>query len=177
MNKFAKLANGQSVTYLLRWRGRQEGPYPPSAIEAKLAANEIGLLHEISDGGQWLTIRDYIKQKEAILRAEREAREERERKARQEAERQAREAEENLARELLELANVNEFTRLGRIAIPSEVRREVWRRDLGQCAKCGSRVNLEYDHIVPVSKGGSNTTRNVELLCESCNRSKSDSIE
>ena len=67
--------------------------------------------------------------------------------------------------------------RQGRAAIPSEVRREVWRRDGGCCVKCGSRKNLEYDHIVPISKGGSNTARNIELLCEACNRAKSDSIE
>jgi HNH endonuclease len=61
--------------------------------------------------------------------------------------------------------------------MPAEVRREVWRRDGGACVKCGSRRNLEYDHIVPVSKGGSNTTRNIELLCEACNRAKSDLIQ
>jgi 5-methylcytosine-specific restriction endonuclease McrA len=64
-----------------------------------------------------------------------------------------------------------------RQAIRSEVRREVWRRDQGQCVRCGSRENLEYDHIIPVSKGGSNTARNIELLCETCNRSKSDSVQ
>jgi 5-methylcytosine-specific restriction endonuclease McrA len=64
-----------------------------------------------------------------------------------------------------------------RMAISSQVRREVWRRDGGSCVKCGSRRNLEYDHIVPVSKGGSNTARNVELLCETCNRSKSATIQ
>jgi Holliday junction DNA helicase RuvB len=65
----------------------------------------------------------------------------------------------------------------GRLAIPPEVRREVWRRDGGKCARCGSRENLEYDHIIPVSRGGSNTARNIELLCEKCNRAKSDSIQ
>lgn len=64
-----------------------------------------------------------------------------------------------------------------RDAIASEIRREIWRRDQGRCVKCGSRKNLEYDHIIPVSKGGSNTVRNIELLCEACNRSKSDSIQ
>jgi 5-methylcytosine-specific restriction endonuclease McrA len=63
-----------------------------------------------------------------------------------------------------------------RTAIPSEVRREVWRRDGGKCVKCGSRERLEYDHIIPVAKGGSNTARNIELLCETCNRTKSDLI-
>lgn len=56
--------------------------------------------------------------------------------------------------------------------IPDEVRHEVWRRDEGKCSRCGSRTNIEYDHIVPVSLGGSNTARNIELLCEACNRSK-----
>lgn len=60
--------------------------------------------------------------------------------------------------------------------ISREVRIEVWRRDRGRCAECGSQRNLEYDHIIPVSKGGSNTTRNIRLLCEECNRKKSDSI-
>jgi HNH endonuclease len=57
-----------------------------------------------------------------------------------------------------------------------EVRRAVWRRDSGRCVVCGSRERLEYDHIIPVSLGGSNTERNIELLCEVHNRSKSNNI-
>jgi Holliday junction resolvasome RuvABC ATP-dependent DNA helicase subunit len=64
-----------------------------------------------------------------------------------------------------------------RDAIPSEVRREVWRRDSGKCVKCGSRERLEFDHIIPVIKGGSNTARNIELLCEICNRTKAALIQ
>lgn len=60
--------------------------------------------------------------------------------------------------------------------IPQNVRIEVWRRDGGKCVRCGSRDNLEYDHIIPISKGGSNTARNIELLCEPCNRSKGANI-
>jgi hypothetical protein len=60
--------------------------------------------------------------------------------------------------------------------IPENIRIEVWRRDSGKCARCGNREKLEYDHIVPISKGGSNTARNIELLCEKCNRSKSNNI-
>lgn len=60
--------------------------------------------------------------------------------------------------------------------IPESVRVEVWRRDSGKCARCGSRERLEYDHIVPISRGGSNTARNIELLCEKCNRSKSNNV-
>jgi hypothetical protein len=60
--------------------------------------------------------------------------------------------------------------------IPQHVRREVWQRDGGQCVDCGSRERLEYDHIVAVANGGSNTARNIELRCEKCNRSKGASI-
>jgi hypothetical protein len=63
-----------------------------------------------------------------------------------------------------------------RIRIQENIRIEVWRRDSGKCARCGSRERLEYDHIVPISKGGSNTARNIELLCEKCNRSKSNNV-
>ena len=41
--------------------------------------------------------------------------------------------------------------------IPDDVRIFVWRRDDGRCVKCGSQDKLEYDHIIPWSKGGSNT--------------------
>ena len=64
-----------------------------------------------------------------------------------------------------------------RTIIPEDVRVAVWRRDQGQCSRCGNREELEYDHIIPISRGGSNTVRNVELLCEGCNRTKGDKIQ
>ena len=64
----------------------------------------------------------------------------------------------------------------GRDTIPGDVKMYVWKRDSGKCVKCGSQEKLEFDHIIPVSKGGSNTARNIQLLCEKCNRSKRDSI-
>ena len=63
-----------------------------------------------------------------------------------------------------------------RNSIPEQVRHEVWRRDQGKCVICGSQEKLEFDHIIPLSKGGANTVRNIQLLCESCNRGKSDKI-
>lgn len=60
--------------------------------------------------------------------------------------------------------------------IPERLRHDVWRRDRGMCVDCGSRERLEFDHIIPVSRGGSNTARNLELRCESCNRRKGSRI-
>ncbi len=59
-----------------------------------------------------------------------------------------------------------------REAIPQEVKLFVWQRDKGRCTICGSNQRLEFDHIVPVAMGGSNTARNIQLLCETHNREK-----
>lgn len=61
--------------------------------------------------------------------------------------------------------------------IPTTVRMYVWQRDGGKCVQCKSQEKLEYDHIIPVSKGGSNTERNIQLLCENCNRRKGAIIQ
>jgi tellurite resistance protein len=60
--------------------------------------------------------------------------------------------------------------------IPREVRQRVWQRYGGRCAECGASQYLEFDHIVPVAKGGSNSDANVQLLCRKCNLGKSDRI-
>ncbi|MEP0133378.1 MAG: HNH endonuclease [Eudoraea sp.] len=60
--------------------------------------------------------------------------------------------------------------------ISDKVKDNVWRRDEGKCVKCGSNEKLEFDHIIPFSKGGSNGYRNIQLLCENCNRTKSNNI-
>lgn len=60
--------------------------------------------------------------------------------------------------------------------ISQKVMDRVWNRDGGKCVQCGSNEKLEFDHIIPFSKGGSNTYRNIQLLCEKCNRSKSNNI-
>lgn len=60
--------------------------------------------------------------------------------------------------------------------IPRDVRQRVWTRYGGRCAECSANDYLEYDHIIPVAKGGSNTDANVQLLCRRCNLKKSDHI-
>jgi hypothetical protein len=56
--------------------------------------------------------------------------------------------------------------------IPQDVKIAVWQRDGGRCVECGTNESLEFDHIIPVALGGANTMRNLQLLCEDCNRRK-----
>ena len=59
--------------------------------------------------------------------------------------------------------------------ISETTKKIVYARDAGRCQCCGSSLNLEYDHITPFSCGGSSEVSNIQLLCLSCNRSKSNS--
>ena len=60
--------------------------------------------------------------------------------------------------------------------IPDSVRRDVWQRDQGRCVRCHKTDYLEFDHIIPHSKGGASTTANVQILCRRCNGQKGDRI-
>ncbi len=60
--------------------------------------------------------------------------------------------------------------------ISQEIRNIVWQRCNGQCVECSSTSYLEFDHIIPFSKGGSNSANNLQLLCRACNLNKSDRI-
>ena len=66
--------------------------------------------------------------------------------------------------------------RVKREPIPQEIMDKVWNRDGGKCVKCGGRQNLEFDHIIPFSKGGATTYRNLQLLCKKCNITKINNI-
>jgi hypothetical protein len=61
--------------------------------------------------------------------------------------------------------------------IPTHVKIEVWKRDKGECVKCGSKENLHFDHDLPFSKGGTSlTAMNVKILCMKCNLHKSNKL-
>lgn len=61
--------------------------------------------------------------------------------------------------------------------IPTPVKQMVWARDGGRCTftnesgqRCPSRDCLEYDHIVPVARGGLATIENLRLRCRAHNQ-------
>lgn len=56
--------------------------------------------------------------------------------------------------------------------ISDATKQEVLARDQGKCRQCGTTENIEFDHVIPVSKGGPSTTENLQLLCRSHNRQK-----
>lgn len=62
--------------------------------------------------------------------------------------------------------------------IPTDVKREVWKRDGGKCVMCQANDNLHFDHIIPYSKGGASDTKdNIQLLCGRHNIQKSNKIQ
>jgi hypothetical protein len=61
--------------------------------------------------------------------------------------------------------------------IPADVKRAVWTRDQGCCqwplasgGICGSTRRVEFDHVVPLARGGPSTTSNLRLLCSRHNQ-------
>lgn len=60
--------------------------------------------------------------------------------------------------------------------IPQHIKQAVWQRDQGKCVQCTATAYLEFDHIIPFSKGGANSVNNVQLLCRKCNLGKGDRL-
>ena len=64
--------------------------------------------------------------------------------------------------------------------IPFKVKMRVVRRDNYKCQVCGKPLldnEVEFDHIIPISKGGSSEEHNIRLTCFKCNRDKNDRVE
>lgn len=74
----------------------------------------------------------------------------------------------------------NEDGTLKRCAIPQWVKQAVYHRDKGHCVFCNKDItglvntlsNKNFDHIIPLKDYGTNDPCNIQLTCETCNKSK-----
>lgn len=74
-----------------------------------------------------------------------------------------------LEKRLLNKIKVNRY-------IPNKLKKEVLKKFKNRCCFCGSKLKLEYDHIIPLSKGGITEISNLQLLCKTCNLKKSNKL-
>lgn len=60
-----------------------------------------------------------------------------------------------------------------------EERQEILRSTRGICAHCGKKLttkNMTVEHIIPISRGGTNKMENLTALCYNCNNMKNNLI-
>ncbi len=67
--------------------------------------------------------------------------------------------------------------------IPASIKREVWKRDKGRCTFAGSngkycheRSRLEYDHAIPIARGGKTCASNLRLRCRAHNALEAERV-
>jgi 5-methylcytosine-specific restriction endonuclease McrA len=75
------------------------------------------------------------------------------------------------------MTETGEERRMGRRRLSFAKMMRIVRRDDYRCQHCQKQLQdneVEFDHIIPVSKGGSSEEHNIRLTCFDCNRDKSD---
>jgi hypothetical protein len=78
------------------------------------------------------------------------------------------------------MTETSESRRMGRRPIPFSTMMRIVRRDDYRCQHCKKKLRddeVEFDHKIPISKGGSSEEHNLRLTCFKCNRDKSDDYE
>ena len=76
-------------------------------------------------------------------------------------------------------SETSSFRKIGR-NISRTMFLRIVRRDSQTCQKCGKILKdneVKIDHIIPYSKGGPTEESNLRVLCEDCNRKKSNDTE
>ncbi|MEE8194173.1 MAG: HNH endonuclease signature motif containing protein [Dehalococcoidales bacterium] len=77
------------------------------------------------------------------------------------------------------VTETSEWRRIGR-HIPTKMKMRIVRRDNYTCQVCGKHLKddeIEFDHMIPVSKGGSSEEQNIRLVCYNCNRRKGNRVD
>lgn len=79
------------------------------------------------------------------------------------------------------MSNRNKRPAVGLRRLPSQRRRKFRARLMkkfdGKCVYCGTSHNLTIDHVIPTSRGGTNSFDNFVLACDECNKRKGNNIE
>ncbi|PXX72585.1 MULTISPECIES: HNH endonuclease [unclassified Pseudomonas] len=65
---------------------------------------------------------------------------------------------------------------------PAWLKEALFYRENGRCAKCSTNLTgvfdpsqkFQIDHIIPISNGGTTDPTNLQILCEKCNKEKSN---
>lgn len=58
----------------------------------------------------------------------------------------------------------------------TKLRNKLLKRSGYKCENCGSSDNLQIDHCLPVSLGGTDDVVNLRVLCRGCNIKRNDSV-
>jgi len=70
--------------------------------------------------------------------------------------------------------------KIGKISkCPRPTKKNLWIRDCGKCQYCEKKISLSdctIDHVIPRSRGGIHSWKNIVLSCAKCNQKKGASL-
>lgn len=67
-----------------------------------------------------------------------------------------------------------------RVILTKAARSDIYNRDDKRCSICGKPLkydDVSIDHIIPISRGGTNAMDNLRCTCEDCNKLKSNRLD